>query len=157
MIGWMAGVVDSKARVKITHSQGRKNPLLVLQVQSHELAVIRALCSLTGTQPRFSAEKQTGSWDRKSCIEHCPEPHVHVDRTIPAMGCWHVTGVGAAIVLYNLLPFLLSDRGFSELMRDAIAAIPESGQGRGAVDASIHRLRDLGWEVPPELDRPESP
>lgn len=155
-LGWFAGVIDLKGRARAVNTPSRKNPLLTLRVDSRELPIIRELCSLTGTRATFAPEKHAHEWQRKGCIEHCPEPHVHIDRTMPAMGTWHITGAGAAIVLYNLLPFLLSDRGFTELMDDALAVVPESGPGRHAIDLSIRRLKDLGWEIPPGLEREEN-
>lgn len=156
-LGWFAGVVDLKGRVRNIKAPSRKSPLLTLRVDSRELSVIRELCSLTGTRPSFKAEKQTDDWARKGCVEHCPEPHVHVERTFPAIGTWHITGTGAAVVLYNLIPFLLSDRGFAELMNDAIAEIPDRTRpGRHAIDMSIRRLKELGWEIPPQLEPLES-
>lgn len=151
-LGWMAGVVDLKGRVKMLNPPSRnRRPMLSVYVESREMAVIRELCSLTGTRPSVAPEKDAGAWDRKGCSQHCPEPHIHVNTTMPAVGRWHVTGAGAAIVLYNLLPFLLSDRGFTELMDKAISACPKSGQGRHAIDTTINRLEALSWEIPDGL------
>lgn len=35
-----------------------------------------------------------------------------------------------------------------EAMNNAFTDIPPSGQGRGAVDKAINRLRELEWDIP---------
>lgn len=154
-LGWMAGILDMKGRIRRTSSAYRKTPLRILYVESTRLDIVRRLCELTATKPEYSVKKIFESTDanRKACIEHCPEPHVHVTKSMPRIGRWHVTGVGAAIVLHSLIPYLVNDNGMWNLPHEIYGSITPKGQGRHAIDLAIKRLADAGWEIPPQVGK----
>ncbi len=102
-------------------------------VDTKQMHIVRELSSLTGTRPELKNPQKLKDWMRRQCSEHCPDKHVHVgpygdDITMPATARWTVTGVACAIVLYNVLPFVISDKGFDELYQQALHnAVTEGG------------------------------
>jgi hypothetical protein len=154
-LNWMAGIMDLKGKSKLVIAPSRNyRPLLVLYVESAQVLVIDELCKLTGTKGSDSLETEAGEWDKRGCSKHCPEAHIHVNKTLPATRRWSVTGASAAIVLHNVVPRLRNgsqQKTFQVLMHDGIRLAPKRGQGRGAVDATIKRLMVLGWLIPDEL------
>lgn len=154
-LGWMAGVIDTKGRIRRVDTPHRKNTQLVLQVQTRHPGIVERLCGLTGTKSQqYGAKAQI--WERKGCGKHCPEAHIHIDQTLPATSVWHITGAGAAIVLYNLLPYLTSDKEQEKLLRDVYDWLPGEGKrGWHAVKQVIDRLAELGWQIPPQLIKRE--
>lgn len=153
--GWMAGVIDMKGRIKVVHVTGRKNPLLMLYVESVELDVIRELERLTGTNAQFREKAIPDEWVRRNCKEHCPEPHTHVHERSPEMkesGRWHITGVGAAIILHNLSEDIVKNDGAAQLALSIIAMTTKRGRGWHTIVETRERLRALGWKIPLELD-----
>lgn len=154
-LGWMAGVLDLKGRIVRKKNSQRRSPQIVLMVETKEFAVVRGLSNLTGTNPELMTERKTPDWMRRSCSEHCPEAHVHVTargRDVPAsmppIARWTITGAGAGIVLYNVIPFLLVDRGFQEAMVETVNNSVIGGQGSSAIIHQIIRLGNIGWELP---------
>lgn len=133
------------------NNRQRATPQHVLMVESKEFFVIREFGSLTGTRPEIQESRKTLDWMRRGCSEHCPEAHFHAESaqlTMPAIARWTITGAAAATVLYNLAPYLMSDRGFPEITNEIIQSATLTGQGSGATLASLHRLVALGWELP---------
>jgi hypothetical protein len=57
------------------------------------------------------------------------------------------------VVLENLMPFLMVDRGYEEAIEQVSRDTTLTGQGSGAVMASLRRLRDLGWDLPARYAR----
>lgn len=161
-LGWIAGVIDLKGRIVEKNNKARKTRQLVMVVDTKELLVIRELCSLTGTKVELKGRQNVKEWMRRSCIEHCPEPHIHVPDEgpehgeMPAVARWTLTGAGAAVVLHNVLPFLLTDRPFQEMYEEILSTTPLVGQGSGATLAAINRLKSLGWEIPEEFSEEPS-
>jgi hypothetical protein len=154
-LGWLAGVVDLKGRLVYKANSTRATPQVVLMVESKEHAIIKQLCSLTGTQVEQRTERPLKDFMRRGCAEHCPEAHVHLvneDATMPPISRWTVTGASMVVVLYNLLPFLTIDRGYVEAMKTAIESTALIGQGSGAVLKSLKRLYLLGWDMPEEYE-----
>jgi hypothetical protein len=158
-LGWMAGVLDLKGRVTRKGAKYRKHPQITLYVETREMFIIRELGRMTGTKPELQNPQEMPEWMRKGCTEHCPDAHVHVERVnFPPVARWTISGAGAAVVLYNLLPYMVSDKGLEEVLVETLATIPPSGQGRSAVDQAVNRLEALGWEIPagvrPVPDKP---
>lgn len=150
-LGWMAGVLETRGKIRRVDNPLRKTVQLILQVQSRHLDVVNRMCELTGVRSQPTAAKQIADQHRRGCVDHCPEPHFHVTPYLPAMNRWAVTGAGAAIVLHNLMPYLCMVGGMQAVVDEVIAALPAAGRGRPAVEASIARLRKLGWVIPPGL------
>jgi hypothetical protein len=156
--GWMAGVLDMKGKVIAKQNQQRATPQLVLSVETSHHEIVRTLGRMTGTAPEIQKPKKMEEWMRRGCVEHCPEQHHHVKyaQGMPAISRWTVTGISLAIVLHNVLPFIVTKNNvFTEAMNNAFTDVPPSGQGRAAVDRAIVRLKDLGWDIPDLAYPPE--
>lgn len=153
-LAWFAGVLDMKGTVIRKRNQQRRTPQLVLYVETKNYNVVRALSQLTGTRPELQAQRKVEEWMRRSCAEHCPEKHVHAgDRYpggMPAIGRWTASGAAAAVVIYNTLPLMHTNRGLEEAMNEMLDQSTTSGQGWGATRKALRRLRDLGWRMPPQ-------
>ncbi len=150
-LGWTAAVLELRGNVIRKKNQMRATPQLVLYVDSKNFDIIRELSRLTGTAAEAQKARTAKEFMRRGCSEHCPDAHVHVDDLwqLPAIGRWTITGAGAAVVLYNVLPYLVStDKGFKEMMDETLENIVLTGQGSGATKATIKRLVSLGWELP---------
>ena len=155
-LGWMAGILDLRGRLLVKKNQMRNTPQFVLIAETKEVSIIRELSSLTGTKAELQAARPLKDFMRRSCTEHCPEAHVHVedqDRMMPRIARWTITGAGMVTVLDNLMPFLMVDRGYPEAIDQVTRDTTLTGQGSGAVMASLRRLRDLGWELPERYAR----
>lgn len=159
-LGWMAGIVDMKGKFIVKNNQDRVTPQVVLMVESKTIGIIRELGSLTGTKPEIQAAKPLRDFMRRGCSEHCPEAHVHVDDkdlVMPRTARWTITGAAMVVVLDNLLPFLVVDQDYENVIRQVMENTTVVGQGSGAVRASLIRLRDLGWDLPPRYAKAVRP
>ncbi len=155
-LGWMAGVIDMKGRTRKLTTKTRTSPMFTLMVETSNLPVVRRLAKLTGTRAQYSERKKLPESMRRGCVEHCPEAHNHVHPVIPTIGRWHVSGVGAIIVLDNLLPHFIDNASqYAQFIDEALEFVTPAGKkrGRAAIDKSIRRLAALGFEVMPELER----
>lgn len=152
-LGWVAGVLDLRGKILRKQNQQRATPQIVIVVESSSVPVIRALSRLTGTAPDFrNQEELPHEWARRGCEEHCPDKHIHVSPNLPLTAKWTVTGAAAAVVLFNVLPFLMSDKGWDETFQECLDNVKLTGQGSGAVRKTLRRLEDLGWDLPPECE-----
>lgn len=157
-LAWMAGVIDLKGRIVVKRNKSRATPQIVLAVQCKELAVIRRLGMLTGTNPELMEARPTPDFMRKGCDDHCPEAHVHVTHggypagTMPSTARWTITGVGMAILLAALKPYLQVDREYDEAVEAITANMVHQGQGVGMVRKQIERMKELGWQIPEDFD-----
>jgi hypothetical protein len=156
-LGWMAAVIDLKGLPIRKANKTRATPQLVLVVESKHVNVIRRLSEMTGTEVERKNQRNLGEgWMRRGCVEHCPEPHFHQHSEehrwqMPDTQRWSITGVGAAIVLHNLMPYLTDTTEYEEFAALAVTNAALTGQGSGAARAAISRLMRLGWELPPLL------
>jgi hypothetical protein len=158
--GWMAGILDFQGHIvrKTNHSRARGSVQLVLYVETKHAAIIRRLCESTGTAVEAHEQHPLKEeWKRKGCTDHCPEAHIHMQSVnMPSMYRWTVTGVALAVVLHNLRVYLRTeDEPWDWALETCIAQATLSGRGSGAVMAALRRLRDLGWELPEKLVRPD--
>ena len=151
-LGWMAGVIDLKGRVVKKENKMRKSgPQVTLIVETRTIPIVKELGFLTGTMPETRQRQPLKEWMRRGCSEHCPDKHIHVEdeREMPTMGRWTISGAGLAVVLFNLMPFLLQD--YKTIYDEVIVNSPLKGQGSGAVVATIRRLALLGWDLPEQF------
>ncbi len=154
----MAGVVEMRGKIRVVDNPMRKTLQIRLQVQSQQVHVVERLCAMTGVEIEVKSRREILTADRRGCVEHCPEAHVHTGTMIPRMATWAVTGTAAAIVLHNLEEYLHPETDMSMVDRylDSLS-LPEDwakpGRGMRAVFDSVNRLRTLGWEIPPPLSR----
>lgn len=146
---WMAGVIETRGKIRFTNDAERKTNQLVLQVRTSHTAIVTRLSELTGTKANYVTAKQIRQADRRPCTEHCTDPHSHTVAEIPEFSIWAISGAGAAIVLDNLAPFFVTETGVQTVADNILAGLPQAGRGRFAVDQTIIRLRKLGWRIPP--------
>jgi hypothetical protein len=157
-LAWTAAVIDVKGAVTVKHNKQRRTPQVVLYVHTKEPRVARRLCALTGTEPE-GHERQTAPFARRGCKEHCLEPHVHVREDgeypwqMPETTRWAVTGAGAAVVLLNLRPYMVTYGDYADNVGLILGSLVTSGQGYGMVRASVDRLQQLGWALPAEIGK----
>lgn len=155
-LAWVAGVLDLKGVVVRKKNKLRATPQVCLYVETKNYDVICALSELTGTAPELH-ERITKEFMRRGCVDHCPEGHVHVaehdwEWSMPAISRWTVTGAAAAVVLYNTVPRMRTNNGLRKVMDELLDQSVMAGRGWGATRSAIRRLRDLGWELPPQYD-----
>src|SRR5579871_2676019 len=114
--GWFAGILDFQGHV-IRRANGHRaegSEHLSVYVDTKITPITMKMCAMTGTNPE---PKENGhaalkvEWLRRRCIEHCPEPHEHVheDVVMPPTVKWSATGAAAAIVLWNLRPYMTTE------------------------------------------------
>jgi hypothetical protein len=148
-LGWMAGVIDMKGRIVFKNNKTRVTPQVTLYVESKDLSIIRALSEMTGTRPELKAPTEMPTmFIRHNCAEHCPEAHTHVNPMMPQVARWTISGAALVVVLYNLMPFLVTDRGWQETNDQIVNMTVSSGRGFKAVSTSLRRLEALGWDLP---------
>lgn len=154
-LGWMAAVIDLRGHLVFKQNKERAqgSRQIVLVVDSKLPGVVRELCTLTGTKAEAKIERKMREFMRRSCNEHCPEAHIHVndERVMPGIYRWTITGMGLAIILESLLPLFVEEKGFQEIQEEILDGSYLSGQGSGAVMATVNRLRVLGWELPEKV------
>lgn len=151
-LGWVAGILDLKGRITYKNNKQRATRQIVLSVETKDQRITDRLSTLTGTHPEYQAAQYMPEWMRRGCREHCPENHVHVHRHpqhMPAVIRWTITGAGAAILIHNLNPYLLTnyDTVYNEIIENTKTRL--EGQGSGMIWTAIYRLHELGWELPP--------
>src|SRR5215472_14452971 len=106
-LGWFAGVIDLKGTIIRKNNQTRATPQLVLLIDTRHKAVADRMATMTGTGIGTRDVSVPLRFERKQCREHCPEVHVHVsEMNMPQTYRWQATGVAAAIILHNLLPYM---------------------------------------------------
>ena len=158
-LGWMAGIIDMRGKIVAKQNKNRRQPQMVLYVQSKQFPVIQRLAAMTGTNPEHKIiEVEDGDgWWRKGCVEHCPEAHTHVDRgQFPDTMRWTVTGTPMGVVLYNLGPFLTQLDKFAFARDTCFRDMVLRGRGAKATVDALRRLESLGWDFPEFVKIPKS-
>lgn len=151
---WVAAILDSRGRIVRKNNKERApgSVQIVLQVETKHHEIAERLSAMTGTAPEAIMSRAPGpEVMRRSCIEHCPEAHVHVDTlaAMPLITKWTVTGVSAAIVLWNVREYMVTTREPWEwAVGQAFTQIKMAGPGSGAIKAAVRRLFALGWDIP---------
>lgn len=149
---WMAGIVDYRGRIVYKNNKTRNwSNQAVLYVESVQIPVIKRLAELTGGNPEVKVRKRNTEegWYRRGCDEHCPEAHFHVlPGEIGDTARWTISGCAMSVVLSNLQPYLIQDRGFTEAIAYGFENMKLWGQGAAASIAALRRLNDLGWPMP---------
>lgn len=151
-LAWLAAILDLKGHIIRKNNKTRRTPQLVLMVESAQLRVIERLCTLTGqsVEPIRHDGRRHGDWKQRGCSEHCPEAHVHHEGTaMPPIGRWTATGASAAIVLHNVIPFMVTDHGLEAMKDEILGNVVLSGRGSTSTIMAVRRLAALGWELPP--------
>lgn len=151
-MAWMAGVIDLKGKILYKNNKQRATRQIVLFVESKEIAIIREMGRMIGTNPEMMRVPEKAEFWRKPCVDHCPDQHCHVDKSFPQVARWSITGAAAAVVLLNLAPYLRVDKGFDAVIIEVLKQVTLTGQGSGATIASLRRLKNLGWELPAHFE-----
>lgn len=155
-LGWMAAVIDMKGKVRVINNSMRCTPQVVLRVDAKNALIAERLSALTGTTPE---PHRQSSWSetflRKGCVEHCLEPHIHVDegREIPLTTKWSVTGTAMGIVIWNIRRYMTTYPVYAPYMGLVFSNTVTKGQGVGQVRSSVQRLKALGWRIPAKIER----
>lgn len=143
-IGWVAGVIDSRATLFVRHSAtGAPLASVTLTVAAERRALVERLCALTGV----TVVQTRKDYNRSSCSEHCPEKHVHISNDYYR---WSLTGARALVVLRLCLPYL------TVRSEQAAQMISECRETR-VTSAPVARMRALGWSEPVHRVELESP
>lgn len=147
-LAWMAGVIDLKGRLTFKNNRTRATRQITLNVDSKEHLVVRRLCAMTGTKPEYRNTSPVSEYLRRSCLEHCPEPHVHNDGGFSHGSIrWTTTGTSMVTVLQNLEPYITVDRGYAEAMDEVMRGATLESRGAQAVISRLFHLYDLGWQL----------
>lgn len=152
-LAWVAGIIDMKGKLVRKRNKARVSPQVVLWVETKDASIIRGLSRLTGTSPEFMQVPEKSAFNRRSCLEHCPTDHIHVENQFPATARWTISGLAMGVLLWNVLPFVRSDKPWKETMEEMFSIGIVGGRGSGATIKALNRLHGLGWEVP-EAIRP---
>ncbi len=150
-LGWMAGILDLKGRIAYKNNKQRRTRQTVLFVETKVFEIVQAMAAMTGTSPDLKQAKPLSEFIRRGCVEHCPEAHVHVDRMglmMPQTSRWTVTGAALVVVLHNLRPYLMVERGYEAAVTEVLANQNLTGPGANAMLVAVRRLQQAGWTVP---------
>lgn len=133
-IAYLAGVVDSCARIKVTTVNGTDLPLVA--VSGPNMALLDVLSAHTGVK-NFVTRRD---YDRHRCGLHCKEAHDHI---VSVSGRWAVNGARATILLAAIQPHVhVQTKEVAEVLAVGLAAPRKA--------ATIQKMADLGWPVPEE-------
>lgn len=154
---WVGAVIDMRGRVLTKNNKQRAagSIQICLQVQTKHYEVARRLAAMTGTDPKEREQsKPSPEVMRRQCTQHCPEAHVHVDTlaALPLITTWTVSGVAAAIVLWNVRKHMVTSREpWDWVMEQAFRQMKLAGPGSSSTRQVVQRLSALGWNIPPAL------
>ena len=151
--GWFAAILDLKGHIVKREKRASGSEQITLYVDSSVMEITSKMAAMTGTNPEPRNQPDLPrDWLARGCIEHCPEAHVHHFREVnlPETIKWSTSGAAAAIVLWNLRDYLLTDREpWDWGMAACFASTRLSGRGAHATIGAIRRMHSLGWEMPP--------
>jgi hypothetical protein len=155
-LAWVAAVLDMKGTIIYKANQTRATPQIVLMVESTHVSVVEELARLTGSviEPRESRLRP--AWMRRGCITHCPEPDVEYPEQpdhLPAQSRWTVTGAAAAVILYSVIPYMVTDKGMQAALDEILGFVNLAGRSGNSARQAVTRLHDHGWRLPPTIDR----
>ena len=151
---WMAGVFDLKGAIIRKNNKTRATPQLALMVEITNTAVVEELARLTGSnvEPRDSRPRK--DWMRRGCVTHCPEPDVEYPAQpeyLPAQTRWSVTGAAAAVVLYSVIPYMVTDKGMQAALDEMLGNVNLAGRSGNNARRAVARLAACGWPLPPKI------
>lgn len=146
-LAWVAGVIDMKGKLVRKRNKNRVTPQVVLWVESRDGSIVRGLSQLTGTNPELM-NPEFASFNRRGCVEHCPDEHVHVAEFSIQTARWTISGLALGVLLWNVLPYVRSDKPWKETMEELFSLSVVAGRGSGATVKALNRLSGLGWDIP---------
>jgi hypothetical protein len=155
-LAWVAAVLDMKGTIIVKSNQTRATPQIVLMVESTQVRVVEELARLTGSTVEPRESRFRPAWMRRGCITHCPEPDIEYPEQpdyLPAQTRWTVTGSAAAIVLFSVIPYMVTDRGMQTALEEILGNVNLSGRSGNSARQAVTRLARLGWVLPPVIAR----
>lgn len=152
-LGWVAAVVDCRGKVSYKSNKMRATKQQVILVESKTKEIVDRLATLTGTNAEvYRNQVIKVEWDRRGCVDHCPDAHIHERRKeMPDIYKWSATGISAAIVIYNIIPYVTLKEIWRPVMTDVLDQAALEGPGSGAIRAAARRLSGLGWRMPEQV------
>lgn len=179
---YMGAVMDVKGLMSIRPHQPLISDVTKICVDCTGTRDAHEVMQLFNLHSGIKSHKQpVRSWEsgvRMNCVAHCPEPHVHftTPEIIGQSYRWAARGTRAVIITHGLRPWLrvkqqqvLAD----ELVRIGMIRImevltrppvinPKTGRlkagmnsGPGKIQQFLASISDLGWELPPQLQKLE--
>jgi hypothetical protein len=155
-LAWAAAVLDMKGTIIIKSNKTRATPQIVLMVESTHVGVVAELGRLTGSTIEPKEARFRPAWMRRGCITHCPEPDIEYPEQpdyLPAQTRWTVTGAAAAIVLHNVIPYMVTDKGMQTALDEILGNVNLQGRSGNSARQAVARLAGLGWVLPPLIAR----
>lgn len=129
-VAWVAGVLDSLARVRIRETDDGTS-LPVVAISSPKLDLLRAVAELTGVQ----VVRVRRRYDRVGCDVHCDKRHLHVQSDT---GRWELVGARAVVVLRAVRPYVVRLGDEIDTVLAATAAAP-------CKPSTLRKMAELGW------------
>lgn len=155
-LAWMAAILDFQGLVMRKNNKTRATPQFVLYVGTTNHAIVAELCRLTGSHVEPHESRSRKAWMRRGCVTHCPEPDVEYPEQpeyLPAQSVWTLTGAAAVVVLCNVIPYMVTDKGFKTALEEMLPYVNLHGRSGNGARQAVHRLRQLGWKLPPKIAR----
>lgn len=153
---WAAGIIDFQGHIQKSNNKlkAANTQQLTLYVDTSITEIVNRLAAMTGTSIETKEHhKLKQEWLRRGCEDHCPDAHVHIRPVaMPLTGRWSAAGAALAIVLWNLRPYMTTDREpWDWAMSQCLSQMKMTGRGSAAVIGAAKRLHALGWELPPVM------
>ena len=159
LLGWFAGVLDFQGHVQSSNKapgqRAANSQQVIIYVDTGIPGIPERMTEMCGTKPQGKPHnKLKPEWLRRGCDEHCPEAHVHVrEVNMPETTRWSASGVAAAIVLWNVRQYMVTDHEpWDWCFAQCLGQAKLTGQGSSAVIQAAKRMHSLGWELPPILE-----
>lgn len=134
-IGYIGGVIDARGHISIERNTPR------VRVTTRRTELLEWLAARTGVGVKLDER----GYQRRACSEHCAAKHQHIERQ---SAYWNVDGARAVIVLWNVLPYLVCQRGEA---RSSLRHASDLWPVRPRTEITV-AMRDLGWRIPKRSD-----
>jgi len=133
-LAYLAGVLDTRAVVRVGLVGGSQSPLPFVAMSCGDAVLLRWLGQIAGVRSIVTSRQ----FDRHRCLEHCDKAHDHVTSV---SGRWQLSGVRATVVLSATEEWVRFHR---ESWREAI----EVGLEANRKDGTVRKMEALGWPLP---------
>jgi hypothetical protein len=133
-LAYLAGVLDTRAVVRVGLVGGSQNPLPFVAMSCGDAALLRWLGQIAGVRSIVTAR----TFDRHRCLEHCTKAHDHVTSV---SGRWSLSGVRATVVLS-------ATREWVRFHQEAWARAIEVGLEANRKEGTVRKMSALGWPLP---------
>jgi hypothetical protein len=141
---WIAGVIDTRGRITLDR-KASPTGFYTLRICVARDSLMQRIHEMTEVRRDIMRGR---SYDRKGCMEHCEEAHIHVihkdsiDLRVP---------VGkTVIILHNVSRYLHSERARANLAIWAFSTNLYAGKSK-AWRIAVPVMESLGWDIPEEM------